>query len=180
MSGKLRAIDIANFYIQLSNSIEDKSIDNLKLNKMLYYAQGHFLARYHRKLFDDEIQAWDYGPVVYDVYHAFKCCGSHPIEYASEDFDESRLSADELEVLTDVYNMYGKYTGLHLKEMTHQKGSPWEKNYEKGKNNIIPTDEIEVFFEKIPIEEFHLNPTEDTIISAVPASWDGGEDSVYG
>ena len=34
--------DVANLFIQIANQSEDDSITNLKLNKLLYYAQGTF------------------------------------------------------------------------------------------------------------------------------------------
>lgn len=180
MSNTIKAIDIANFFIQLAESINDNSIDNLKLNKMLYYAQGHCLAKYNRKLFDDEIQAWEYGPVVPEVYRSFKCCGSNSIQETSQTFDESKLTSDILDLLMDVYNAYGKYTGLALKEMTHQKGGPWDKVFERGKNHIISTDDMADYFKHEELKEFTLKITPDSIITQIPNSWDSEGDEAYG
>jgi uncharacterized phage-associated protein len=36
----------------------------VKLHKLLYYCQGHHLARFGEPLFADTISAWDMGPVV--------------------------------------------------------------------------------------------------------------------
>ena len=47
-------------------------ISNLKLQKLLYYAQGSFLAVTDSPLFDDPIVAWQHGPVVESVYHEYK------------------------------------------------------------------------------------------------------------
>lgn len=54
--------DVANFFIEVSPAFDD-NMTQMKLYKMLYYAQGWSLVKLGRPLFDDEIQAWDYGPV---------------------------------------------------------------------------------------------------------------------
>lgn len=174
-----KAREIANFYIQLLNSIPDNSIDNLKLNKILYYAQGWSLVKNGTPLFEDDIQAWDYGPVIQEVYHTYKCCGKGPIEEADTPFDESRLSSEELELLLSVYMNYGKYTGWALKDMTHAKGSPWSQVYEKGMNRVIPLEIIKVYFEKEKLDTFEDDLSRIPVITAIPAQWDSAEDAVY-
>ena len=114
MGERYTALDIANFYVQLANDIPNDSIDNLKLNKLCYYAQAWSLARLGHPLFDDAIEAWMYGPVIPAVYYAFKACGKKPIEEPVDHFDESRLSSEELSLLTDVYMTYGKYSSTGL------------------------------------------------------------------
>ena len=180
MTAKYKAIDIANIYIRLANDIQNDFMDNLKINKLLYYAQGWSLAKFGIPLFDEKIEAWDYGPVVPEVYHAFKCCGKDPINEPQDIFDESRLSTDELELLVDVYNAYGKYTGWALKEMTHEKGSPWHQVYEKGKNNIICNDMIKAYFEKQSLETFDVDSINLPEITQIPVGWDSQEDNIYG
>ena len=176
---KYKAIDIANMYIRLANDIQDNSIDNLKINKMLYYAQGWALVRLGRPLFDESIQAWDYGPVIPEVYHAFKCCGKLSIKEPIDVFDESRLNSEELELLVDVYTAYGRYTGWALKEMTHEKGSPWDMVYQKGKNIIIENEIIKKYFEKQSLDTFDPDLIKLPEITEIPLSWDSREDSVY-
>jgi len=178
---KFTALDIANFYIQLANSIPDDSIDNLKLNKLLYFAQGRFLSELGRPLFDDEIQAWDYGPVVPAVYHAFKVCGSQRIESPQADVDESKMTSEELNLLIDIYDNYGKYTGVALKNITHKNGTPWQTVYKKGENNIITLPAMKEWFDMDDdFNRFAFNFDRTQVITECPAEWDSPEDSVYG
>ena len=178
---KFKAIEIANFFVGLANSIPGDSIDNLKINKMLYYAQGHSLAKLGEILFSDKIVAWEYGPVVPEVYRAFKCCGRNIIEEPIEQFDERRLTSDELDLLVNVYMNYGKYSGGELVNMTHRAGTPWDIVHEKGKNNEIPTSLMMNEFrahEKMRDNHdiFAAIPT----IKKVPSEWDSAEDTIYG
>ena len=179
MGEVFRALDIADFYISLANDIPDNQIDNLKLNKLLFFAQGWYLSKFNRPLFSDEIQAWDLGPVVPDVYHIFKCCGGNDIEEPYEEFDENRLNGDEISLLIDVYNEYGKYTGWALKNMTHLEGTPWTKAYKKNQNCVIPLDEIKEFFDSQSLEEFDVSSLQIPVVTKIPTQWDDWEDEVY-
>lgn len=175
----LRAMDIASAYIKLANSLEYDSIDNLKLNKMLYFAQGHCLARLGRSLFDDDIEAWQHGPVVGEVYRAYKPCGSRPIEIAVSDFDQAKLSSEELELLADVYSRYGKFTGRALEAMTHEKGTPWSKCYLPGRNVVIELQDIKEYFSKEDLPTFQIDWSKADIVDELPKEWDYDEDSDY-
>lgn len=145
MGAKYTALDIASLFIQLANDIDD-TIDNLKLNKLLYYAQGWSLARNGKPLFKDEIQAWDYGPVVDDVYHAYKVCRKAPIQEPTYEFDEDKLSAEELELITDIYSNYGKFTSIALTNMTHEKDTPWSNVYVPRENRVISNRLMKNYF----------------------------------
>lgn len=54
---------------------EITKITPLKLQKLLYFAQGIYLIENEDPLFEDPIQAWDYGPVVPAVYRYFRSMG---------------------------------------------------------------------------------------------------------
>lgn len=181
MGSKFSALQIANFYIQLVNSIPDDSIDNLKLNKLIYFAQGHSLSKLGEPLFSDVFEAWDFGPVVPEVYHSYRCCGRNPIVDPSESFDESLLSSEELSVLVDVYSNYGKYSGIALKDMTHMDGTPWKKVYVKGNNVKIPNEMIKEYFNHDDsFKSFEIDTEKAEIVSKIPANWDSEEDEIYG
>lgn len=176
-----KAIEIANFFIQLANDLPYDSIDNLKLNKLLYFAQGQSLSKLGRPLFSDNIEAWDYGPVVHDVYHTYKAFGKNPIDKESSFFDERNLTSDELDILVDVYMNYGKYSGGTLVQLTHKPNTPWSNHYEECMNNIIPHDEIKSYFDSDPsFQSFEVDYENAPIVAVAPAEWDSCEDSIYG
>ena len=76
--------DVAKFFIGLANEQAEQNqgdlMTNLRLQKLLYFAQGWYLARYGKPLFSDEIEAWTYGPVVPEVYQTYKPNGKDGIE----------------------------------------------------------------------------------------------------
>lgn len=66
------------------------TLSNLKVQKLLYYAQGHYLGEHGVSLFDDPVQAWAHGPVVKSVYHDLKRFGSDAVDVdlvVSDSFD---------------------------------------------------------------------------------------------
>ena len=50
----LKATDVADFFVYLMQE-EENELTNLKLNKLVYFAQGHSLKKYNRPLFNDNI-----------------------------------------------------------------------------------------------------------------------------
>lgn len=119
------------------------SISNLKLQKLLYYAQGSSLAVTGEALFDDNIIAWQHGPVVECVYHTYKVYGSNGIPF-EDDFDFSQFTDEENELLTEVYETFGQYSAWKLRNMTHEE-YPWVST---KLNDVIPTVVIKDFFKQ--------------------------------
>lgn len=42
-------------------------IDPLKLQKLVYFAAGEYIALTGTPMFPEALEAWDHGPVVYDL-----------------------------------------------------------------------------------------------------------------
>ncbi len=115
---------VAAYFLNKANNNDlGDLISNLKVQKLCYYAQGFHLAIYHSRLFDEDIDAWQHGPVVPDLYHEFKQYGSNAIP-TPNDFDVSLLSADVQELLDEVYEVYGQFSAWKLRNMTHAE-PPW-------------------------------------------------------
>lgn len=167
--------DVANFFIDTVNKTYDDFITNLKLNKLLYYAQGAFLARTERVLFVEHIEAWRLGPVVPEVYRKYSVCGGNPITHVDRDYTSDVFSPDELEVLTDVMREVGQYTGGTLVSMTHKPNTPWSQT---ARGNRISAGLIKDFFKEHPIPRFNMNNIET--VSVLPKDWyDPEEDAEW-
>lgn len=119
----------------------DEAISNLKLQKLLYYAQGCTLALTGEPLFDDEILAWEHGPVVPEIYHKYKKNGANGIPYDSN-FDYRSLDPRTAAILEEVYQEFGQYSAWKLRNMTHQE-TPWKKT---KKNDVISNELIKDYF----------------------------------
>lgn len=140
------ALTIAKWLVAWAEA-EGEELSNLKLQKLLYYAQGHHLAQMGTPLFTDEIQAWSHGPVVPQVYHQFKTFGSSSIELpASDPFDWADVDEVTAEFLSKVWNTYGGFSAGRLRNMTHEE-PPWKAHWQSdARFSRIPVDEIKEHF----------------------------------
>jgi uncharacterized phage-associated protein len=117
------ALDVAHYFVTQVDEESGDSISNLKLQKLLYYAQGFHLAAYGEPLFPERIKAWVHGPVVPEVYHQLKQYASGPVVIAGE-VDRSQFAQKSLELLDEVYSVYGQYSAAALRNMSHEE-PPW-------------------------------------------------------
>ena len=144
------AKNVARWFLSRNNvraqSGEADLISNLKLQKLLYYAQGMHLALYGEPLFNDEIVAWQYGPVVEAVYQEYKSNGSDPIKNFKNP-DENFCETEEV-ALQFTQNSFGQFSAWKLADMTHEE-SPWK---ETRINEVISLDKIKKYFEENYIE----------------------------
>ena len=134
--------DIANKLLVVSEA-DGELMSNMKLQKMMYYQQGYHLAYFGTPLFDEEIEAWMYGPVVPMVYFAYKEYGKSGIVGDKDnviDFKDKREKA----LFAEVMRVYGKYSAIGLMEMTHEE-LPW-KSTPVGEGNVITKAKMQEFF----------------------------------
>lgn len=115
----------------------------MQLLKLVYIAHGWMLGLYSRPLIREEIEAWEYGPVIRDLYHAVKEYRSRPVQdikgVPDENFDEI-----EENLIDQVLDIYGDKDGIFLSSITHMPGTPWETTWSiDGKNGVISNDLIE-------------------------------------
>lgn len=136
------ALDVANYFLSLCDENAGDLISNLKLQKLLYYAQGFRLALSNGPLFDDPIEAWTHGPVVPTVYHAFKKHGSNALP-APENLDLSVFDDGTKSHLDEVYKVYGQFSAWKLANMTHEE-PPWKDM--AATKGVISHDALKRYF----------------------------------
>ena len=158
------AIAIANEFLDLAEK-EGDNVDPLKLQKIVYICHGRYLGFYGYPLIKERVEAWEWGPVIPEIYHQFKKFGRNPISEKGVIVDESSIfdaldeisdkidfiqpeidSEREREFVKRIWNKYKKYTGIQLSNSTHQDGTPWAKAKSKNQN-IITDEEIKGYYE---------------------------------
>ncbi|MEQ9487164.1 Panacea domain-containing protein [Coleofasciculus sp. F4-SAH-05] len=142
-----QASDIAKYFIHYANLEEDGMMTNLKLQKLLYYAQGFHLALFNQPLFREEIKAWQYGPVIEEIYHAYKGYSRNPLP-DPENFNPEVISPEIKNLIDEVYSVFGKYTGTVLANLTHQE-KPWINT---GLNQTITHEIMSDYFKSKIVE----------------------------
>lgn len=164
--GKTDAVDVANIFIELANADENSCMTNLQLNELVYLAQAWSLEKLERALFEEEIQAWKYGPIIPSVYHEFKKYGKERIAEVSCEYAEDEVSSEELDLLLDVAEQYRNYSASKLREITHKAGGAWSQTYDETKTNQIPKELIRKDVEN---EDLHsLTERLDKIVANLP------------
>jgi len=138
------AREIANWFIE-RGAKAGRPCTIMSLLKLAYIAHGWYLEMYDKPLFHNKIKAWQYGPVVVDIYRAFKKQGTTPREIDGR-FPVKIEPADQ-DFLEQIYNMYGNMPPFHLSELTHESGGPWEMvRKRRGWYARIPNDLIRAHY----------------------------------
>ena len=115
----------------------DTQISNFQLQKILYFVQMAFLKKLDKPCFNDDIEAWKFGPVVPAVYYHFCGFGAMPI-WASYKVD----SVSHSEIIDQVVDEKKQMDPWDLIAKSQCKGSPWNLIYQdgEGSHEVIPLE----------------------------------------
>lgn len=103
----------------------------LKLQKLMFYADAwHMVLNDGEELVPQKFEAWVHGPVLRDVYFRFNHYRWNPI---SQDIQKPDLSEKLKAFLSDVYKVFGGFSGYELEQLTHQE-QPWKA----ARGNLAP------------------------------------------
>lgn len=117
------ASTVAKYLLALADDEAGDLISNLKLQKLLYYAQGFHLALHDAPLFPEEVLAWEHGPVVEQVWREYRDHGANAIP-RPDMVPIEELTNEQKELINEVYAVYGQFSAWKLRNMTHLE-APW-------------------------------------------------------
>jgi len=114
----MKAMEIAKYFI--CKNVQSKTIlTHAKIQQILYFSQGWYLAKFNKTLFEDDIVASNVGPVIYDVDWNLRIYQNqnlifHEFESAEIDIEDSiKIFLDEMwdlykdiDVVTLIQNTY--------------------------------------------------------------------------
>lgn len=135
--------DVSAYLISKADISEGDGMTNLKLQKLLYYCQGFALVLLDKPLFTNAIDAWQHGPVVSVAYNIYKDYKGNVIDEILKGNPDS-LSAEEKELVDDVYGVYGKYSAWYLRNLTHSE--PTWQNAENRTKSTITHEAMKEYF----------------------------------
>lgn len=129
-------------YIITKCTLDKCPVSNLQLQKILYLLQHNFLQKHNASLFDNDFEAWQFGPVIPSVYSRYCGFGSMPINLTYH----NKISA--FENIEDIDNIIIKTRNLKpwdFKYSIYSPGGAWSKIYSDGlgDHQIIPKDLIQ-------------------------------------
>lgn len=136
-----KAIDVAEYII----NYPDIYVDNLKLQKLIFYAQAISLVINDNPLFKDKIEAWDYGPVIPELYRHYK---NYEQQLPHDDKFKTALKIADIKVIDLAIEHYGNMTGSQLITLTHSE-KPWQVAYAAGRNSEITQKSMKDFYSTI-------------------------------
>jgi uncharacterized phage-associated protein len=139
---------VANYFLDLAEE-SGKQLDPMKIQKLVFFAHGWHLALTGKPLLEEQVEAWQYGPVVPTLYQEFKQWGSGTIQGRATDWRLEtnpatgrktivRMVAPSLDdcdsdgreyakgVVKRVWEVYGSWSAVQLSQLTHVPGGPWD------------------------------------------------------
>jgi uncharacterized phage-associated protein len=144
MGTKYTADDIARYFLHKADKDEQELISNLKLQKLVYYAQGLHLAIYGKAIFKEEIKAWNYGPVVPDLYSKYKKHGSKGIP-ADKSFRPEKIDDELRKFLDEIYSAFGQFSAMRLMDLTHTDNCWKEAHPNKTITHKVMTSDLKKY-----------------------------------
>lgn len=139
---KINIFALAEYLIRIFEK-QESALTNLKLQKLVYYAQGIALGRYSVKLFNEPLLAWNHGPVVKCLYDCYKSRGSQPLlTDVDQSVDEIKDNDLAKKILDETVSLYGVYTPWILADKTHNE-PPW---LDTKRDGIITDERMIIFF----------------------------------
>jgi len=136
------ALDIAQYFLYLDSARDGDGLSNLKIQKLVYYAQGVYCALHDTPLFKEPIEAWTHGPAVPELYHKFKKHSNNCVPCDSF-FSTDTFNSEEASVIENIFDEFGQYTAWCLRDMAHEE-TPWKKHAHKA--GVMPVDELSEYF----------------------------------
>ena len=111
-------LNVAEYIFSEYEKISGEKIDEMKLHKLLYFAQRECIAITGEPLFEEEFQGWKFGPVSTDVRFAFAPDGIIIPDCLKKTIDENAKY-----IVNNVILEYGVYSSWKLSEISHKESS---------------------------------------------------------
>ena len=128
---EINAIDIANYILT------KLKCTHTRLEKLMYFCYADYLCKYNKKLFNDKIFAFKYGPVIESIYEKYKRSNCEIIEtpfnkeYQMSVKSRIMISLDGIKKINSIDETLEKYKNYNtntLIALTHKNGTPWDIN----------------------------------------------------
>lgn len=147
------ASDLAKYVVAYARE-RNCDITNLKLQKILYYIEGYFLAEYGYSLYPALIEGWQFGPVLPSVYYEYSIYGADPIiltkKETTEGFNTFNTSITDSEQQRLINKVIRDKMNLDVWELCEATKAemPWKKATSNGENlgEIITKRSIMLYF----------------------------------
>ena len=121
------------------------SCSHLKLQKLAYFCYEKYLISYKKKLFNEKIYAWKYGPVIKSLYGSVKQSENLTVDLDSYTTRQRIIFSDDgfdkLRIIDEVLEEYGELSADRLVDLSHKEGTAWS-TWDRETMNYEITDEL--------------------------------------
>lgn len=111
-----KAYDIASYICNRYMDENNKRIDEMKLHKLLYFAQRESIIQTGNPLFAEEFEAWKYGPVLREIR----------VHYKNDDFNKNYRNSSLAPIMDKVFAEYSHILSWSLSMISHGEES-WKR-----------------------------------------------------
>jgi uncharacterized phage-associated protein len=147
----LSCFNVAGYFIRFANKT-GSFLNNLKLQKLVYYAQAWHLALHDTPLFPEDFQAWVHGPVIPELYQEYKKFGGQRI---LKDADP-KLPKNVEDFLDEVAKKYFACDPYELEQMTHAE-DPWKL----ARGDMLPEKLSDTVIKQEWMKEYYKSRVEE-------------------
>jgi len=167
----ISCLNVAQYFIvRAYQESMEAEMTNMKVQKLLYYAQSLHLAMFDEPLFDEEIQAWRYGPVCPPAYRFYSDFEANQLPIPSQEC-LLEIPDEKKELLEEIWEYFGGYHAYRLSGMTHVE-FPWKKariglhSDASSTKPILLEDMKELGYQKLDVIE-RDNPAYEPVMSEI-------------
>lgn len=128
-----QVLNVAQYIMEKYKELSGKQIDEMKLHKLLYFAQRESFAIVGAPMFHGTFEGWKYGPVCREVRYNYDATGMICRS-------RSKVSESNAYILNNIILQYGRYASWVLSQLSHKETS-WinsRKGIPDGENGHTP------------------------------------------
>lgn len=138
--------NVASYICNRYEKENGKRIDEMKLHKLLYFAQRESIIQTGKPLFVEEFEAWKYGPALREIRDHYK----------SNDFDK-RYNDESLDPIMDkVFSEYSHIFSWSLSMISHGEES-WKRarvGIPEGENGSARISTSDIYIDAQKVKEY--------------------------
>jgi uncharacterized phage-associated protein len=149
---------VARWFVNHADRASGEAITQLKLQKLVYYADAWFLANFDKPLIKEDFEAWAHGPVVPTLYAKYRSYGWNALPPETG----VKVSEDLDGYLEAVFEEYGQYSAKKLEKMTHEE-TPWLE----ARGDLSPEAASSAKLSKVCMRNFYGSKIEKQPIQSI-------------
>ena len=133
------ALTISNFFITRSRE-DNTKITPYKIEFLVYFSHGWFMAVDGRLLINEEVKAWRHGPVIESIHKCFK--DHKNFDKNIHDGYSDFIKPSVIEFLEGIWSYYGHLNEVEMLSLCLERDTPWDVTYERSSKELVISNEL--------------------------------------